>query len=665
MRFAVQFVGPGSVRKGGLEAYAAERRLPATLAIQDSPEGTQITLLIRLRAMLVALGGALLLAYAGGGLALAWWLRQKPHNRIQTADIMLPWRWGGLRDLRGQMFSAQGMEALRERRLGPGVFLLRRGLAARPDDPAARQVLAEALAGVRDYEGVREVVLGQLPFPPVPRALLEVLATEAARVDDFATLADALERVLASGAATPADRRWALIGRAEALLRLQRPQAALAVLSDPSLVAVGDIAELRVNALCALGRAPEAIALAAGLPRSQGGDRERQLRLLAWAHQAAGHRAELAAALAELIALQPTEFAPRLFAIKRLWAARMEAEAQRELDALLRRVSARPGAIVFVANELADDDAPALVQRCVDEASGLGQPLPPLLALLALAHVSTAQWDGAEQAFQAMFGATRKYSEAEIRSREWLRAVIDAGAVDSPKNNAELKTAVGGERFSLASYVRTARGYARAQRWEGLQTIAEAGLAHYRRSGELQRRADEARAQLGGRARAAAGRGEVAAAEATRVTAPGAPAAGSPAAPRGPEVAKLDGAGFLARVAEHLAREDWDAAADLLAAARRVEPAWLREVEPECDWHDARIALAREDRLRAAQAIGFALKRARPDVERALALAREFEQRGNVDGARTVVRKVVEIAPTPPARLYLAELEPKEDTNRR
>lgn len=664
MRFAIRRVRMDPRRqRGAHEAFAANRRAPMMLAIQGTPAGTTITLFVKPRPTLLLLAACTLAAYVGGGLGLAWWFNQKPHNRIHAADLMLPWRWSALRDLRGQMFCAQGVEALRRGEMGQGVFLVRRGLAEHPNDAPTRLVLAEAMVKIHDYEAVREAVLGQLAFPPVPRPLLELLVNEARRVDDAQTIAEAMTRAAAAPDMGALDHRWVQLRRAAALNELRQPAAALEVLADSALATTGDAAELRVDALCALGRADEAIALADKLPRAQPGEPERRLRLLARAQRHAGHRAESAAALRELIALNPAAPEPRIYAIEELWAAGMVDDARRELDSLLRHVSAQPGAVAQIVNRLADDDAPALLQRCIDEARALGQPVLQMLATLSLACVSVADWDGAERAFDAMFGAPRKFSEAELLSRTWLRAVIDAGRLETEQNNTNLRTALGGAPFALSSYVRTANGFARAERWEALQILAGAGLAQFRRSVTLNRRAEEARAKLATRPLSNSGNVAARPAGASR-DGTGAPRedASTFTEPvrRGPDLAKLDAAKFNARINEHLQRGEWDAAADLITAVRWGEPPWFSQVAPELDWHEARIAFARDDRLRMLQAIGLALRQRRPDVERAIGFAREFARRGDLETAQMVAHKITEAVPeSASAKRYLAELEQK------
>jgi hypothetical protein len=339
-----------------------------------------------------------------------------------------------------------------------------------------------------------------------------------------------------------------------------------------------------------------------------------------------------------------------LFAIEQLWAANRRDEAQRELDALLRRMSSQQGAIATMVGRLGDDAAPPLIKRCIDEARALGQPVDPMLTMLAMSCVMAADWAGAEEAFAAMFETGRKLTEVELRARDCLRATIDAGALGTAKANADLKTALDLNRLVLASYNRTAAGLAAAGRWEAAQIVTEAGTKYYPRSAELQRRAAEARAKAATSAKAAA--------SVKAAPKPAEAATPSPIANRGPDLGKLNAASFTARLNEHLERKEWDGAAELILAVRRTEPAWFGAVAPELDWQEARVAFGRGDRLRVVQMIGFGLRRNHREVERALGFAREYRAQGIGDAELAVARKVIEIVPeSAPAQRYLAELE--------
>src|SRR5262249_995575 len=155
MRFQLKFVHAEGRHESAVETYAATRRAPMTLAMSGTPEGMLISLFIKPRTTLLALGAAAAIAYVGGGLGLAWWFARAPPDRMQVADVVLPWGWSTLSDLRGQTFSAQGVEALRRGDYAQGFFLVRRGLANHPNDAVSRLALAEVLAKAREYEALR------------------------------------------------------------------------------------------------------------------------------------------------------------------------------------------------------------------------------------------------------------------------------------------------------------------------------------------------------------------------------------------------------------------------------------------------------------------------------------------------------------------------------
>ncbi|HWA87474.1 MAG TPA: hypothetical protein VG710_14695, partial [Opitutus sp.] len=87
----------------------------------------------------LALGG-----YVGGAAVLGFWFRRQPRNLVRFSDVLTwPARQEHMRDLRGRMWIAQARDALAAGRFGEGLFLLGRGLAAAPEDYAARKELAD------------------------------------------------------------------------------------------------------------------------------------------------------------------------------------------------------------------------------------------------------------------------------------------------------------------------------------------------------------------------------------------------------------------------------------------------------------------------------------------------------------------------------------------
>ena len=105
---------------------------------------------------------------------------------------------------------------------------------------------------------------------------------------------------------------------------------------------------------------------------------------------------------------------------------------------------------------------------------------------------------------------------------------------------------------------------------------------------------------------------------------------------------------------------EWDAAGELIGAARRIEPAWFSSVAPEIDWQEARVAFGRGDRLRVLQMIAFGLKRNPREVNRALGFAREYRAAGDREAELAIARKIIEIVPeSAVAQRYLAEVEGK------
>lgn len=354
---------------------------------EERGDGDVVTLAINVRPVLAVLAASAAGLYLAAGFGLAQWLGRNPYNRIGALDLLAPWRWSGLRALRGQAYSAQGRDELNAGRVAQGIFFIRLGLASQANDAVTRLALARLYAKANYYEGVRDVLRPQLAYPPATRAVLQLLADEAARVDDQATIAELAQGAAALPGLTAADRRWLQLRQAAALLALRRPEEALAVVSRVAMAAEVDVVEMRIVALAALGRGDEAVAAARTIPAAAAGQPQPALRLLALAQRAAGRRTDLAETLRELIARNPEVPEPRLFAMEEFWRAGEEAAAEREFEAYRRRFSTSPSGLADAARRLAAVGAASLVERCFDEARALGQPFEGARSLLVLAQI--------------------------------------------------------------------------------------------------------------------------------------------------------------------------------------------------------------------------------------------------------------------------------------
>ncbi|MEY2879360.1 MAG: hypothetical protein RLZZ15_1740 [Verrucomicrobiota bacterium] len=440
---------------------------------------------------------ALWFATAAG---LHHWLQRDPNNRVAYADLIAPWRWSRLADLRGQSHIQTGLDQLRARRYGQGVFLVRQGLALHPDDARARLVVARLFVRSDYYGGVRGVLLPQLAFATTPPEFTRFLIAEARRNDDWETVLAASERALAAG--SPADGgepAWLRAQTIDALLALENFPAALAALDAAAPPAAPSLAARaqRVAALLGLGRAADALAAI----RAWGAAVPAEFRLehLATALHAERRFDEMETTLDALCRECPTDPAPRLQAIAQCARAGRPAAAARHLEACLRRFNADVPAMDRLQKTLVETGVPTLMERFVADAQQFGRPLVIPRFNLVLACLTAGDLASAHRAFDALL-AEDEHLRARTATalpptaatplllpaqRDWLRSLLAAAASPEAKRTEALCAVLVRERFPRLLFIRTVHLLAHADRWSAVAAVSATGLARFPESTAL------------------------------------------------------------------------------------------------------------------------------------------------------------------------------------
>lgn len=260
-----------------------------------------------------------------------------------------------------------------------------------------------------------------------------------------------------------------------------------------------------------------------------------------------------------------------------------------------------------------------------------------------------------------MFGEEKALPEAAAAARDWLRAVLNVSRDEQPVFLADLKAVLGVHRGTLTTYQFAAEGLARSGRWRAVQMVIEAGQRIFPYSEDLRHRAAEAAEKV------AALKPEAAVALPVMVAA---------SAARDDEGAKREDAGsrrrasigelgartFQARISGMIERSEWEQAAAFVSEVRSTAPLWWEEVGREVNWLEARIAMGRGDRLAVIGLVTQGLRQNPPPVERALEFARDYLRQGQVDDARRLAGKVLEIVPHSwAAKRFIAEIEAADE----
>lgn len=178
---------------------------------------------VSLRGLLLWGTGATLAAYLFGTAALAWLWGRNPYNHVTYADLVLPTRWSGLREKRGQGMIDEGIHEIRTGKGGSGIMLLRRGLSLQPADFRGRLMLTQIFINLGYLHRGQQLLEDGLAFGLPPRMYREALFRLTAYLEDYERvlgMSDRIEPLL-----PPEDkntRRWLLAQRVVALEKLQR-----------------------------------------------------------------------------------------------------------------------------------------------------------------------------------------------------------------------------------------------------------------------------------------------------------------------------------------------------------------------------------------------------------------------------------------------------------
>ena len=322
MRFAIRFIRHSRRARNQTSVNIADElakqgRWFAWLS-QETGQGVRRRLYIDPRKWTVLLVALMALAYVIGGVALHRWLDRQPHNQVTLADLMFPWRWADVPGKRAEGYAFRGIDALAANNVQTGIFLLQRGLGGKPDNDAARLILATFYAKNQYYTGVLRTVEPQLEFG-ASQDLLNVFFEAAIAADDLGKLATIAAQEAAKADVDPERRWWLQRWQARALIAMDRDREALALLERPEMTRDREMQGLRIQALLALDRPEEALRVAQAVEPNALDPIPMDLALLADWQLRQGDRAGLAETLKRVLANRAAVPTAWIFAVRR-WA---------------------------------------------------------------------------------------------------------------------------------------------------------------------------------------------------------------------------------------------------------------------------------------------------------------------------------------------------------
>ncbi len=652
MRFAIRFIRRSrharrQVSVNIADELAKQGRWIAWVS-QETAQGMKRRLYLDPRKWAL-LGLALaVVGYGTGAVALHLWLDRRPHNQVELADLLLPWRWPGVPDKRAEGYALRGVDALEAGQVQTGIFYLQRALSGKPDNDAARLALARFYQSANYHDGVRRTVMPQLEFG-ASRPLLEVLMASGLAADDLDTLDEVLDREAARPGRTSEEQWWLQRWQARVAIRREEFEQALVWLEGPLLREDREMAWLRVEALLQTGRSDEAWTFASQLPRNDLEAVPLGPSLQARCQVARGDAAGLAEALRRLVEQRA--------AVPIVWirAARLGADARETAVAMdyvrgyLARWGGRAQPVRQLLDEMVDSGNAEVARRAFAEA-GLYQTLEPAQYLgLLLVQVQNAHWQEATTILRAVADAAAARGEAAPPWTGWIQAVLDTARTPGQREN--LITVVGGMRLHLAMYRVMLDGFERTGDLTTVAALVESGRRIHPQSWQLARWSERVAAW-----RADGRIGEIDTAIALRAAAEEAARARQGELPADADALAVE----LTRLLE---TESWEAAGDLVRRVRRERPApaWLSASTEVLAEAEIRSAAGRGDWLMVRQLAPNLLRR---ESERWSEWLMDRVERVAAEGKPELARSLAEVVrrEAPEAPRALAWFEEQAST---
>ena len=593
---------------------------------------------ISVRGLLLWSAGLALVAYLAGATALFWLWNRNPYSMLTYSDaILYPFRRAQISEKKGQAFIAQGQDLYRAKRYMEAINLLRIGLSRYPRDFRARLTLAQFYMLTNQRPLALQTLLEGLTDEYPGRAFLETLFNAAEMGEDYERVESTAVRYLPylrrEGPAT--DLRWLGERRFAALTAAQRYEDALKVAEADGQTHSG--MERQVLALLLLGRPEDAIARLSTWRTQPGAQAAVIARLEVRAFREAKRFEDMERALEELRVLNPSDAAPRVYAvIQQAMAGRIEA-ARAALEDYLFRFGGTAENLLLVATPLAEIGDLPLLKRCVTAAAERGFPKPRFQILLVQASVSQGAWAEAAATLAALPPETGREAIAANAWRDWMKFLIEAARAPSDPAQSALLEFLRSRPWPTRIFRQSVEALLRADRLETVRDVLVLGERGFPQSEWL--RAQKADVQAKIEARAAA----VAAA----------------AVPAGVNV--IGEHVFFKELNEYITAKDWTAAEKQarLAAQMRPLPHWVAKREADLRLAQVRIDIGHEEIPALMASARLFLNGDDERARRIMEIAREMDAAGNRATALMLAKEVMRKSPRyAPARRAVAEWEP-------
>lgn len=597
---------------GGAEQIPGEWKAWGIWGVYERDPGSRVKgLALSVRGVLRFVGVCLLASYLAGAIGLYVWFARNPYNQVTLLDtVLLPVRWSHVREVRGRMMIAEGLDDLKAKRWGEANFKLTIGLIKAPHDLRARLALAQFNLMANRRTDALKILTEDLDHGYPGRKFLELMFSIASEGEEFDLVVSTCDRF---AKAAGADASWLTVQRIQALVRGGRADE---VASLPETIdEQGDdlLREARLLALLELKRPAEAVAYLDRWSKRPKIDGAQIARLQVRAYREAGDLAGMERAWNAFRALAPSDARTYAYGVVQRALAGQTAEANAALDDYFLRFSGAVENIALLAGALVEAKAPALVERCMREARAHGFAPVPLEVALLQAQLATGDWTGASRTLARVQPLVNQKDPMERFVAEWLTNLVGVVSHTDQAPEEALLGFLRDHRISMRIYRQTCEPLVLARKFAVAQQVLE-----------LAERAYPASKSLGALRR-----------QVTEGLKP--PPTAVVAAPVATVVREK---AFFESLERAQQEKRWAEAAQAIRELRVQRPAWLKAREPDLLEWQMRIAVQTGDLPELLGAATFYLDGSTARAVKTFEMAQELDAKARREDARRLIREI-------------------------
>ncbi len=605
------------------------------------------TITVRVREFLQFAAAAAAIVYVVGLLSLYAWFQDKPYNKVGLPDVMLPWHWSRIAELRGEAEIEEGRANLKAGRIEDGILKLKSGLGRNPSDTEARLELARTYVqrtSIGDALAIMQLGFGY-GYPSAK--YLESFFSWAQQVEDYSAIISTCDRLLLRREANAPDL---LVRKAKAWVALGRDNEAIALSNDSRIAGSPSAREVRVLALIDQARWPEAKTALEDWLKLQS-DSLRAQELLVKVLREVGDTAGMESTLRSLASASSQNVEAAIYLISQRWLAGQQAEALHAFESYFIQMNPNAAQFTAAAVSFAALPSSSLVERCLDVQSNISASSYDIRFLLAKVYALEGKLADAEHVYRQLPPLAQNQSALDRQSRRWFERVLAEAIAGSTGEETELFGFLRENQLPPRFYRETMQIMEFASRKRVAMKVGEIGLGTFPENKFFKGKV----AELRGQAASDQPRRPVSRPPENQPR-PVRPSTADLKTVERLDYVKLGPEDFWALTDNLIAERRWDDAARVLHDLDRAAPVWLGKSQGELEWRKARVAFGQGDTGGVLLIVRRRLERSPSEASRAFEFAKEYRKLGDRTAALRVALEIQKRVPNfGPVHVFIAE----------